>query len=254
MRHLEKTKTILKRGGFAALLKKGWNYFVTPVRVWCDMLFARLMRFISVRYFHKLFYYTFFTDMAGQNKDIRWMGVTISKCPLDSWIYQEIIWEQKPDVIIETGTDRGGSALFFASLFDLLGKGEVITIDVTDYSKNVAHPRIMKIHDSSIASHVVSKVAELVRGKKVMVVLDSDHTRDHVLKEMEIYSELVSPGCYMVVEDSNVNGHPVLPGWGKGPMEAIRAFLKMRGDFVIDRSREKFLLTFYPKGFLKKTS
>lgn len=255
MKHsLHKAKHIFASEGLWSLIKKGWNYSVNPLRMRFDMLLSRFFAPLSVRYFHKLFYYAFFTDMYGQNKDIKWLGTTISKCPMDMWVYQEIMWEMKPDLIIETGTDRGGSALFFATLCDVMGRGEVITIDVTNYSEGISHPRLTKIQASSTAPETIEKVKERAKGKKVMVVLDSDHSRDHVFWEMELYSELVSMGQYMVVEDSNINGHPVSPGWGPGPMEAIRKFMKTRKDFVIDRHREKFMLTFYPSGFLKKVS
>ncbi len=85
-----------------------------------------------------------------------------------------------------------------------------------------------------------------------MVILDSDHSRDHVLRELELYSPLVTPGCYLVVEDTNVNGHPVSPEFGPGPMEAVEAFLETTNDFEVDRSREKLLLTFNPSGYLRR--
>ena len=87
---------------------------------------------------------------------------------------------------------------------------------------------------------------------KVMVILDSDHSEKHVARELEIYSQLVSPGCYLIVEDTNVNGHPVFPNHGPGPMEAVEKFLQARQDFTVDRDMEKFYLTFNPKGYLKK--
>ena len=86
----------------------------------------------------------------------------------------------------------------------------------------------------------------------VLVVLDSDHSRDHVLAEPRAYAPLVTPGSYLVVEDTNINGHPVYEAFGPGPMEAVQDFLKERDDFEADRSREKFLLTFNPRGWLRK--
>lgn len=240
---------ILREKGATEAFKKTSNYFITPLRVRLDIFFTRLLSGLYRTGFHKFFYYRFFTKSPYEKK-IFWLGKEISKLPLDSWIYQEILWELKPDVLVECGTDRGGSALFFASIFDLIGNGEVITIDVNDV--RVDHPRVTKIQGSSVSPEVFQKVKNITQGKKAMVVLDSDHTRDHVLKEMELYSVLVSPDHYMVVEDSNINGHPVLPGWGPGPMEAIKKFLKNRSDFVVDKSREKFGVTFNPGGFLKK--
>ena len=97
-------------------------------------------------------------------------------------------------------------------------------------------------------------VRERAAGKSVMVILDSDHTRDHVLAELRAYAPIVTPGQYLVVEDSNINGHPVFPGFGPGPMEALQAFLAETGEFEVDRSREKFLVTFNPGGYLRKRS
>lgn len=90
------------------------------------------------------------------------------------------------------------------------------------------------------------------RTPRVMVVLDSDHRASHVLQELDSYSRLVTPGCYLVVEDSNINGHPVLAGWGAGPMEAVHSWAPRHPEFRVDRSREKFLLTMNPEGFLKR--
>jgi cephalosporin hydroxylase len=145
----------------------------------------------------------------------------------------------------------GGSALFFASICDLLGKGEVITIDIIDRAIP-PHPRITKITGNSVSDKVIDQVGKIVGKKNAMVVLDSAHEKAHVLREMELYSEFVSVGNYLIVEDTNINGHLVYPGWGAGPMEAVEEFLRNRKDFEIDRTREKFLLTFNPKGFLRR--
>lgn len=179
------------------------------------------------------------------------LGVPTDKCPLDLWIYQEMIYETKPDFIIETGTNKGGSALFFASICELMGRGQVVTIDIEDYGAP-SHPRITKILGNSISEEVVKTVEGLVGGKRAMVVLDSAHNKEHVLREMELYSPFISRGCYLTVEDTNLNGHPVFPEFGSGPMEAVEEFLRRSGDFAIDSKREKFMLTFFPNGFLKR--
>jgi len=182
-----------------------------------------------------------------------WMGVGLLKCPLDLWIYQEIMFEMKPDLIIETGTHNGGSALFFSHLFDILGKGEIITIDVNRPANPPQHPRITYITSSSTDPNTVNRVRERAAGKSsVMVVLDSDHTAPHVLNEMHAYHSLVTPRNYMIVEDTNINGHPALPGWGPGPFEAIQAFMKQNQDFEIDYGCEKLHLTMNPCGYLRK--
>ncbi len=184
--------------------------------------------------------------------DTKWFGTQVLKCPLDLWVYQEMMNEIRPDVIIETGTEKGGSALFFASMMDLLGKGKIITIDIVK-KQRPSHKRITYLTGSSTSPKIVNTVKRLVKNnKKIIVVLDSDHSKKHVLGELEIYSKFVPKGSYMVVEDTNINGHPVLPGLGPGPMEAVDEFLKNNKDFAIDKSREKFFLTMNPRGFLKR--
>lgn len=166
---------------------------------------------------------------------------------------QEIIFEIKPDLIIETGTFKGGSALYYASLFDLIGNGRVITIDVEFRENRIKHPRIKYVFSSSTDELMVPLLDEEVKGSKtVMVLIDSDHSRDHVLKEIEIYSKYVTKGSYMILEDTALNGHPIHPNTGPGPMEALDIFMKDNKDFKIDKSREKFLMTWHPNGFLKK--
>ena len=186
-------------------------------------------------------------------ENTKWLGVRIQKLPMDLVVYQEILYELKPDVIVEAGTNYGGSAYFFASMMDLIGNGRVITIDIKEQPNRPQHPRITYLLGSSTAPDTIAKVRSLIPAQaKVMVVLDSDHSRDHVLNELRLYQAFVSPRQYLVVEDTNVNGHPVFRGHGPGPMEALDAFLEENRDFEIDQSREKFLLTFNPRGYLKK--
>lgn len=252
-----KTRFIMlaKERGFFSALKRGIHVVIYPIREWIDAAVTRLLSRHFIRGFHKLLYYTFFgnTKLGKREQTMCWLGAPAQKNPLDAWIYQEMLYEMKPDFVIELGTSFGGGALFIASIMDLIDHGEIITVDVADHAGQVTHSRITKIHGSSIDNSIVSRIAERVSGKSVLVILDSDHTKKHVLKEMELYSKFVPIGGYMVVEDSNINGHPVFPGWGPGPMEAIREFLSRRNDFEIDKKREKFMVTFYPSGFLKKT-
>ena len=199
--------------------------------------------------FHALFYHSDHQTRAGNT----WLGVPIVKCPLDLWIYQEIVLAVRPDVVVETGTFRGGSALFFASLFDLLGNGRVYTVDVAEDPARPRHPRITYLLGSSTSTEVCARVRDAIAPQEnVLVVLDSDHHSDHVLEELTAYHDLVKPGGYLIVEDTHVNGHPVRPGFGPGPMEAVREFLSRHRDFAPDRSREKFLLTFNPMGYLRR--
>lgn len=201
--------------------------------------------------FHKLYYDS---SVFGKTwEETYWLGVKTWKLPLDLWVYQEILYDTKPDVIIETGTAYGGSAHYLACLCDNLKRGRVITIDVEPHAERPQHPRITYLLGSSTADSVVSQVKESIRpAEKVMVILDSDHGKDHVLKELRIYTPLVSSGCYLIVEDTNMNGHPVYPEWGPGPMEALEEFLHENRELEIDADREKFILTFNPRGYLRK--
>jgi cephalosporin hydroxylase len=182
-----------------------------------------------------------------------YFGRHILKCPLDMWIYQEIFNEIKPDYLIESGTFHGGSALYYAHLFDLIGNGKVITIDIEARDGMPVHDRIEFVTASSSDADVFNSISNKIDAEKtVIVVLDSDHSMTHVYEEMKLWSNLVSIGSYMIVEDSNVNGHPVRHDFGPGPMEAIDKFLSEDDRFVIDESREKFFMTQNPRGYLKK--
>jgi cephalosporin hydroxylase len=184
-----------------------------------------------------------------------WLGHRALKCPFDLWIYQEILYEVQPELIIETGTYLGGSALFLASICDLLGHGEVVTIDADRREGLPRHPRITYLTGSSTSRGVLGRVRERAKGKSpVMVILDSDHKQAHVSRELAAYAPLVTPGSYLVVEDTNINGHPVDSRHGPGPAEAVAEFLARNEVFVRDASREKLLLTFNPGGYLKKRS
>ena len=173
----------------------------------------------TVNAFHKLYYYSSNTWLNNTS----WLGVPAQKCPLDLWVYQEILYDVKPDVIIEAGTYKGGSALYLASIFDLIGKGRVITIDIAKQNEDrPVHDRVTYLLGSSTSDEIVHKVEELVRPTdKVMVVLDSDHSAKHVLEELRIYHKYVTPGSFLIVEDGNINGNPILPDSGPGPGEAL---------------------------------
>ena|SRR5689334_4975503 len=181
-----------------------------------------------------------------------WMNVLCCKCPLDLWIYQEIIAELRPDLIIETGTLMGGSALYMAHLLDITGKGEIITIDIQARTPRPDHPRIKYVTGSSTDAGLIQSLLADRPDETRLVILDSDHSKAHVLNELHLLSPYVSLGSYLIVEDTNLNGHPAFPSFGEGPYEAVEEFLSTRTDFAVDRSREKFLLTFNPKGYLKR--
>lgn len=180
-----------------------------------------------------------------------WFGIPTQKLPLDLWIYQEIITGTNLDIIIETGTADGGSALFLANMCDLKGKGEVITIDI-ESKPRPQHNRISYLLGSSISEEIFNYVKSRCHEKKVMVILDSLHNKDYVLYEMRLYWQLVSVGSYLIVEDTNINGHPVYSDFGNGPMEAVEEFLRENKSFVVDKSKEKFYSTWNPSGYLKR--
>lgn len=200
--------------------------------------------------FHKLYFNG--KERTWKNNTF-WLNVPVAKCPLDLWVYQEIISETKPDVIIETGSAYGGSALFLASICDLANRGRVMTIDIEEQSGRPEHSRIQYLAGSSTSEEIVAEVKDLIgTDERVMVILDSDHRAEHVRKELDLYSGLVSVNCYLIVEDTNINGHPVMPLYGDGPLEAVEQFLRTEQGFVVDRQREKFFMTFNPKGYLRR--
>ena len=182
----------------------------------------------------------------------RWLGAQALKNPLDLWVYQEIVFETRPELIVETGTYRGGSALYLASLCDLVGGGEVVSIDVeavrADYPE---HPRITYLGGrSSTHPDVLEEVRRRAAGRSLLVILDSDHSQAHVEAELAAYAPLVPVGCYVIVEDSNIG--QIRKDLMPGPLEAVETFLASTSDFETDRSREKFLITFNPSGYLKR--
>lgn len=201
--------------------------------------------------FHEAYYY------AGLWRTTTWMGVRTWKCPLDLWVYQEIVAETRPTLIIECGTAYGGTSLFLANLFDHIGDGRVVSIDIAKRSPLPSHPRVEYLHGSSTDAATLDTVRQRVRpDDRVMVILDSLHSRDHVLAELRAYWGMVSPSCYLIVEDSNINGHPVYtdyePDAGPGPFEAVEEFLAENDRFEVDPSRERYLMTFNPRGYLRR--
>lgn len=219
------------------------------LRLRLNALIWRPLTPIVVRLFHKL---TYFHRRDQTWKATTWLGVPVQQIPSDLWVKQEIIYETRPDLIIELGTFDGGSAMFYASLFDLLGNGEVISVDIAPQSNLPTHPRIEFITASSVDPAIFERITPRREGKKVMVILDSDHSRDHVRKELDMWASCVTKGCYLIVEDTNVNGHPVLKEHGPGPMEALDDWLKTKPPFENDPSREKYMVTFHPRGFWRR--
>src|SRR5258706_5749984 len=194
-----------------------------------------------------------------------YLGIASLQYPTDNWTMQEIISELKPDVIVETGTNAGGTALFYATILEKVNdRGKVITVDVGEQDPRVVRlplwqQRVEAIRGSSVAGDVLEKIRARVQGLKVLVTLDSLHTKEHVLKEMQLYSPLVSHNSYLIVQDTQLMGHRIplamYSGEGReGPFEAVQEFMASNKNFEIDHSRERFLLTANPSGFLKRVS
>ncbi|HSE43948.1 MAG TPA: CmcI family methyltransferase [Gemmatimonadales bacterium] len=197
--------------------------------------------------FHEYFY------SSGVIGRTNWFGVPLGKCAFDLLAYMEIIHQTKPDVIVETGTNAGGSALFFAHLLDINRHGGILTVDTEYHENRPKHPRIRYIQGSSTAPAVIDYIRETVNGGRVLVSLDSVHAKEHVLAELELYAPLVKVGDYLVVEDTNLNGNPVAPHTGPGPMEALEEYLSRHvGEFEVDESKQRWGLTMSPAGWLRR--
>lgn len=197
-----------------------------------------------------------------------WLGLPIIQYPQDIMAYQEIIWDIKPDLIIETGIARGGSLVLSASMLQLIGKGQVLGIDVDIRKENLKKiethflkKRIKMIQGSSIDENIIKQVKKIAKNKKkIIVVLDSNHTHEHVLKELENYSQFVKKGCYLIVFDTIIEDIPqritkkTRRSWGKGnsPKSAVKEFLKKNSRFVIDtKIDDKLQISVAPNGYLK---
>lgn len=194
-------------------------------------------------------------------RNMWFQNVQIAKNPLDLWMMQQIIYEVQPDFIIETGTWRGGSALYWAHTLNGMGltNARVLTMDIADYTKTASlNPLWTKyVHfylGSSTDAAIVSQIANLTRGHKTLVTLDSDHTMKHVLQEIQAYAPMVTRGSYLVVEDTHMDGVPTEPEFGPGPMAAVKQFLESGGsnDFEPDLTREALVMTFNPGGWLRR--
>lgn len=206
-----------------------------------------------IRQFHELSY----RDLKTWREN-RWLGIHTEQNPNDVWVTQEILHEVRPDFVVETGTRFGGSAALWATLLQQINpQARVITIDIEDQVTDARRlPVVQRSVDflvgSSTAPEIVAQVQQRVKGKRTVVILDSDHSRDHVFKEMQLYAPIVSTGSYLIVQDTNVNGHPMLPAFGPGPWEAVEAFLPDHPEFQVDSTRERLLFTMHPRGYLKR--
>jgi cephalosporin hydroxylase len=199
----------------------------------------------------------FFTDLIEKTNnfgDITWLGQPVWQNALDLWTIQETIFEVKPELLVECGTNRGGSAFFYAQLFDLMGSGHVITVDI-ERIHEISHPRITFLLGSSVAPEVLEQMHSTVSSARgpVMVILDSDHSASHVSKELESYSPFVTPGSFMLVQDGVIDVLGIFRRARPGPLPAIRRFLKRHPEFEADLTKSsRFLLTHHPLGWLRR--
>jgi cephalosporin hydroxylase len=206
------------------------------------------------------------TSKYKYSYNFTWLGRPIIQFPQDIMAMQEIIWSIKPDLIIETGIAHGGSLIFYASMLELLGGGQILGIDIDirehnriEIEKHPMFKRITMLEGSSIDDDIAKKVCDFAKDKKqILVALDSYHTHNHVLRELQLYSPLVTKGSYLVVFDTSIEDMPKgsFPDrpWDKGnnPKTAVWEFLKTNDRFEIDKEIEnKLLITVAPDGYLK---
>ncbi len=186
----------------------------------------------------------------------KWLGIPTIQNPMDVWVTQEIITEVKPDFVVEAGTFKGGSAAIWAMVLEQVNpRGRVITIDIEDQVGRAAmrlpvvQERVDFLIGSSTDPAIVAEVRKRTRGKRVLVLLDSAHTKEHVLAELDAYSPMVPVGSYLIVQDT---GGVLIQDPNPGPAQALEAFLAKDHRFEPDRNRERMLLTMHPKGYLKR--
>ena len=211
----------------------------------------RIKRFI-MRRFHRMYWAHMTQTVYGTS----WLGVPLAKYPGDVWVYQELLHDLRPDLIVECGTADGGSAWFLAGVCDLLGHGRIVTVDINDSPLRPEHPRITYLRGSSTDPAIVARIRDEAAGaERVLVILDSDHSDGHVLAELRAYADLVTPGSYLVAEDTALGGNPVdtkIPSYDPGPRAAVATFLRERDEFVPDPYCERFMMSQNPGGFLRR--
>ena len=181
-----------------------------------------------------------------------WLGYVIQKSSFDLMAFHNLLYDIKPDILVETGTWHGGSALFYATIMDAINHGQIITIDNWAWRCRPQHQRIGYVAGSSVDKKIIDTVKSYTcQVPRVIVFLDSDHNGDHVYKELDAYAPMVTVGSYCIVEDTNINGHPIRPNWGPhgGPWEAVHDWLPKHPEFRIDHNPQP-IYTNNPDGWL----
>lgn len=208
---------------------------------------------LVTRMFHVMWYHSNTSWIRNT-----FLGFPIMQNPFDLQIYQEILFDRRPKFVLQTGVAGGGSMMYFAAMLDLVqAPPEVLVIGVdivlTESAKRLSHPRIRLVEGSSVDESTIAKVRDLLPAARGMVILDSDHSEAHVTRELACYADFVEPGQYLVIEDTNVNGHPVHPSHGPGPLESVQKFIKIDKRFVADDALwQRHLFSNHQFGWLKR--
>lgn len=193
--------------------------------------------------FHFALYHGKYGPFGQRATPWTWCGYPIQQNPLDAWLYQELIIRNRPAVIVATGVADGGQLAYFNAIRQIvpdMWDGTVVGIDIelSTSAKTLLGTGVVLVESNSVNPPVIDLIKKVINGRSTMVVLDSDHIKQHVQQELELYSPLVTPGQYLVVEDTNVNGNPVNPLYGPGPAEALEDFLPTEKGFLFEVDRE----------------
>lgn len=210
-----------------------------------------------VRWLKSFFHQVFFADLIRKSRNfstIEWSGNPTWQNVLDLWNIQETINQIKPALIIETGTNQGGSSFFYGQLLDLIGHGKVVTVDI-EKLHDLNHPRVTYLIGSSTAPEIFGTIEQMAAEADgpVMVILDSDHSQAHVERELELYAPLVTDDSYLLVQDGVIDTLRKFRKGRPGPLPAIRQFVRQHPEFEVDHEKcERFLVTHHPEGWLRK--